>query len=106
MRTALPLSKPFRVASFLLLGFFVALTTADAQQKLPALKPVGYVNDFANVLSQSTKFQLTALCREVDQKAHAQIAVVTVKSLDGRPIEEFSVDLATKWGIGPKQSQR
>jgi uncharacterized protein len=106
MRTALPLSKPFRVACFLLLGFFVALTTAFAQQKPPALKPVGYVNDFANVLSQSTRFQLTALCTEVDQKAHAQIAVVTVKSLDGRPIEEFSVGLATTWGIGPKQSER
>jgi len=106
MRTALPLSKPFRVASFLLLGFFVALTTAFAQQKPPALKPVGYVNDFANVLSQSTRFQLTALCTEVDQKAHAQIAVVTVKSLDGRPIEDFAVELFKQWGIGPKQSER
>jgi len=106
MRTTFPLSKPCRFACCLLFIFFAALTTADAQQKLPALKPVGYVNDFASVLSQSTKFQLTALCREVDQKAHAQIAVVTVKSLDGRPIEEFSVGLATKWGIGPKQSER
>jgi len=106
MQTILPLSKQFRFACCLLLGFLVALITADAQQKLPALKPVGYVNDFANVLSQSTKFQLTALCTEVDQKAHAQIAVVTVKSLDGRPIEDFAVELFKQWGIGPKQSER
>jgi len=106
MRTALPLSKPSRFVCCLLLGFFVAPASAHAQQKPPALKPVGYINDFASVLSQSTKFQLTALCTEVDQKAHAQIAVVTIKSLDGRPIEQFSVDLATKWGIGPKQSER
>ena len=106
MRTALPLCKPFRFACCLLLGFFLALATAHAQQKPPALKPVGYINDFASVLSQSTKFQLIALCTEVDQKAHAQIAVVTVKSLDGRPIEDFAVALFKQWGIGPKQSDR
>jgi uncharacterized protein len=49
---------------------------------------------------------LTATCTEVDQKAHAQIAVVTVTSLDGKPIQDYSFDLATKWGVGPKQSNR
>jgi uncharacterized protein len=62
--------------------------------------------DLAGVLSQSAKDQLTALCTEVDQKAQAQIAVVTVKSLDGRPIEDYSIDLATRLGIGPKKSDR
>jgi uncharacterized protein len=62
--------------------------------------------DLAGVLSQPAKDQLTALCTEVDQKAQAQIAVVTVKSLDGRPIEDYSIDLATRLGIGPKKSDR
>jgi uncharacterized protein len=57
-------------------------------------------------LSQSAKDQLTALCTEVDQKTQAQIAVVTVKSLGGRPIEDYSIDLATRLGIGPKKSDR
>ncbi len=70
------------------------------------IKPTGYVMDSADVLSQSAKDQLTALCTEVDQKAQAQIAVVTVKSLDGRPIEDYSIDLATRLGIGPKKSDR
>jgi uncharacterized protein len=83
-----------------------AFATAISAQKLDDLKPQGYVNDFANVLSPSAKNQLTALCTEVDQKAQAQIAVVTVKSLGGRPIADFSVDLATRWGIGPKQKAR
>jgi uncharacterized protein len=106
MRTSQPLSKPFRTACFLLLAIFAVADNAYAQPKAPALKAVGYVNDFANVLSQTTKFQLVALCTEVDQKAHAQIAIVTVQSLEGRPIDEFSLDLATKWGIGPKQLAR
>jgi len=82
---------------------FLASWVAHAE-KTDQLKPQGYVNDFAGVLSPSAKAQLTALCTEVDQKAKAQIAVVTVKSLDGQPVEDFTLDLATKWGVGPKQS--
>jgi len=66
----------------------------------------GYVNDFAGVLTDDAKARLTALCEEVDHKADAQIAVVTVRSLQGEPIEQFSIDLATHWGVGPKQKDR
>jgi uncharacterized protein len=83
---------------------FFVLSAAALAEKTDQLKPQGYVNDFAGVLSAPAKAQLTALCTEVDQKAHAQIAVVTVKSLGGQPVEDFTIDLATKWGVGPKQS--
>jgi len=92
----------FRAAVCLTLLLLVS-SVAHAE-KTDQLKPQGYVNDFAGVLSPSAKAQLTALCTEVDQKAKAQIAVVTVKSLDGQPVEDFTLDLATKWGVGPKQS--
>jgi uncharacterized protein len=95
-----------KAAAILLVCFgwlFLALG-AQAQNGLPKTKPTGYVNDFAGVLSQPARNLLTTLCTEVDQKAKAQIAVVTVKSLDGRPIEDYSIALATQWGIGPKQS--
>lgn len=98
--------RAFRTASLVLFSYFVAAGAARAQKGPDVLRPSGYVNDFANVLSQNARFQLTALCTEVDQKASAQISVVTIKSLDGQPIEQFSVDLATRWGIGPKQSAR
>ena len=78
----------FRAAVCLTLLFFVS-SVAHAE-KTDQLKPQGYVNDFAGVLSPSAKAQLTALCTEVDQKANAQIAVVTVKSLDGQPVEDFT----------------
>ncbi len=92
----------FRAAVCLTLLFLVSAVARA--EKTDQLKPLGYVNDFAGVLSAPAKAQLTALCTEVDQKAHAQIAVVTVKSLDGQPVEDFTLDLATKWGVGPKQS--
>jgi uncharacterized protein len=83
----------------------LCVPAAHADQ-IKNLKPQGYVNDFAGVLSEQAKAKLTALCTEVDQKAHAQIAVVTISSLEGESIEQFSIDLATAWGVGPKQSAR
>jgi uncharacterized protein len=66
------------------------------------LSPTDYVNDFAGVLDQSTIAQLDNICQQIDQKAHAQIAVVTIKSLDGSDIESYAVALFKKWGIGSK----
>jgi uncharacterized protein len=99
-RARLPL-RTWALFVFILLG--AASLFAQAQDQL---KISGYVNDFANVLSAATRTQLTELCTEVNQKAQAQIVVVTVKSLGGRPIEDYSIDLATRLGIGPKQSNR
>ncbi len=66
------------------------------------LRPTGYVNDFARVLDSRATAQLEYICQQIDQKAHAQIAVVTVNSLDGSDVESYAVDLFKKWGIGSK----
>ena len=70
------------------------------------LQPTGYVNDFAHVLDQSTVAQITDICRQIDEKAHAQIAIVTINSLDSSDIESHAVDLFKKWGIGAKSTNR
>src|SRR5450631_3410999 len=82
----------------------------DTVAALPT--PTGYVNDFAGVLSQETRQSLEDLCTEVDQRTHAQIAVVTVKSIDpdksgATPtIEEFATALEDKWKVGKKGTDR
>jgi uncharacterized protein len=92
-------------ASFCSLSFLVAICSSAlwAQFQVPA-KPTAYVNDYANVLSPGAKTELEALCTEINDKAKAQIFIVTVKSLDGKTKEDYSLDIATKWGVGPKQS--
>ncbi len=77
---------------------------AERVQDLPA--PTNYVNDFAGVLSPQTQASLNALCAQVDRQAHAQIAVVTIKSLDGEPIENFATALEDKWKVGKKGTDR
>src|ERR1700735_2553709 len=79
--------------------------TAESVSSLPA--PTGYVSDFAGVLSPSTKYNLENLCTQVDRQAQAQIAVVTIKTLDNdQSIEEFATALEDKWKVGPKGTDR
>jgi uncharacterized protein len=75
-------------------------------ERVEDLRPTNYVNDFAGVLSPQTQQSLNALCAQVDRQAHAQIAVVTIRSLDGISIEEFATALEEKWKVGPKGSDR
>lgn len=63
-------------------------------------RPVGFVNDFADVLSSETEEalngQLTAFARDESN----EISVVTIASLEGDTIENFAVQLFKEWGIG------
>jgi uncharacterized protein len=82
----------------------VSLALFLRAEPISQLNPTGYVNDFAHVLDQTTIAQLENICQELDQKAHAQIAVVTIKSLDGSDIESYAVALFKKWGVGSKST--
>jgi uncharacterized protein len=77
-----------------------------AAEPIASLRPTNYVNDFAGVLDASTQARLNALCQQVDHKAQAQIAVVTVKSVDGQDVVSYAVALYQKWGIGAKGKDR
>lgn len=85
---------------------FLALPLyAQSVASLP--KPTNYVNDFAHVLSPGTVAQLDSICAQLDHsKANAQIAVVTVNSLDGDYAADYAYQLENKWKMGRKGSDR
>ncbi len=90
-------------------GFFFAARPVGGEsvdKVADQAKATGYVTDLAGVLSQPAKDQLITLCTEVAQKTQAEVAVVTIKSLEGRPIEDYSHDLAERLGLGPKGQGR
>lgn len=64
----------------------------------------GYVTDLAEVLSPEAEAKITQIAEELDQKTKAQIAVLTVPTLDGTPIETASLQTARTWGVGSKQA--
>lgn len=84
---------------------WLAVSNAHAE-KISDLKPTGYVNDFAGVLSPGTRSHLEQLCTEVDQQAHAQIAVVTIHTTGDDTIDDYAVRLEEKWKVGQKGTDR
>jgi uncharacterized protein len=94
------------VAILILFLFTVTPAAAAHAEQWQKLNVQGYVNDFAGVLDPATVEKLTRLCTEVDQKAKAQIAVVTIKSLEGDAVEDFANHLFQKWGVGYKGTDR
>jgi uncharacterized protein len=90
----------------LLACFIVFATIPLIAEPIASLNAKDYVNDFAGVLNGSAVTRLNDLCLQVDQKAHAQIAVVTVKTLDGQDPVTYAVALYQKWGIGAKGKDR
>ncbi len=90
----------------LLLLAVLGLTCLLPAEQVKQLKPTGYVDDFAGVLDAESAQRITQICSQIKQKAQAQIAVVTIHSLDGSDIESFAVDLYKQWGIGAKSTNR
>ena len=82
--------------------YFLAAATGVCDD-INKISPTGYVTDLAGVIPQATKQRLETLCTELEQKTGAQMAVVTVKSLDDRPAEDYAVDLFKHLGVGAKK---
>lgn len=60
------------------------------------------VNDYANMLTSHTKRQLDAMLHQLEQTDSTQITVLTISSLEGEVIEEFSIRVVEQWKIGQK----
>jgi len=62
----------------------------------------GRVNDFAQIFSSDFKSSLEQKLSQIETNTTDQIAVVTVKNLQGTTIEDFAEQLFKSWGIGQK----
>ena len=88
----------------LILGIFLGLgpTGPDAASAADYPSPVGYINDFAGIISPEAEKVMSAVASEVKAKTGAEISVVTIATTGGVEIEPYSVDLYMSWGIGEK----
>ena len=67
-----------------------------------AFGPQGYVSDFAGVVDAGGKKQLDAYCAAVEQATGAQIALVTIASLQHEPIEDVTHAIFRAWNLDQK----
>jgi len=87
--------------------FFIALVQVVPFGNLLAI-PVpalsGRVNDYASMISAPTRAEIEAKLQQLEATESTQIVILTVPSLQGDPIENFSIKVAEAWKIGHKGS--
>jgi uncharacterized protein len=79
----------------------LAVATAAAID-ISKLQPQGYVSDFAGVVDARSKADLEKYARLVKERTGAELAFVTVDTLDDDPIEDVANKLYAQWGVGVK----
>lgn len=86
----------------LLAGLALALALPAAALEVPYL--TGRVVDEARLLDDASAKALGATLKAYEEKTGRQIAVLTLPSLEGEPLEDFSIKVARTWKLGRKGS--
>ena len=101
--------KSFPIAAILGLSLAVAACAARPARAEspgdianPQAARRSFVADNADVLDATTERKLDDLINGVKSRTGAEIAVVTVKNLGGRSVEDFANQLLVSWKIGAK----
>lgn len=71
-----------------------------AALEVPTLK--GRVNDYGAMLPPEAKSRIETLLKDLEEKDSTQVVVLTVPSLAGDSLEDFSMRVAERWKIGRK----
>jgi len=79
----------------------LALLAVGFAQEIP--KPVGHVNDFAGIIPKEMTERLETKLRAYKTETSNEVSVVTVKSLSGMSVEDYTVRLAKAWGVGNRK---
>jgi uncharacterized protein len=93
--------RAFVRAASTLVSTFLLIAAAQALD-ITKLKPTGYVNDFAHVMDAASVQRLATYCGAVERSTGAQMAIVTIDTLDGDDVADVASKLYHQWGIGKK----
>jgi uncharacterized protein len=91
--------KSFICLILAVLGLVLGIRFTEATT-VPQL--TGRVNDYAAMLSPATKQQLENVLAKLEQEDSTQLAVLTITSLEGAVLEEYSLKVAEAWRLGQK----
>ena len=90
------------IPGILLIVVIISAALPLAALDVPPLK--GHVNDYANMLKDPTSAPyLENKLAEFEKNDSTQIVVLTIPTLKGEPIEEYSMKVAETWKIGQKK---
>ena len=80
--------------------FLIGLLFSFSALALPVPTLVSPVMDEANILNSQEKSQLDQKIRDIHKKGIIQITVLTIPSLEGEILEDYSIKVVDKWKLG------
>jgi uncharacterized protein len=80
----------------------VLLAQSTGVDQLFPAQPVGYVNDFASVVDPASQSAMEDLLGRLRNATGAEVAVVTLPTIDDRSPNEVGVAIIRRWGIGAR----
>ncbi len=84
-----------------LLGVFLMLGGMVRALEIPSPNSDFYVYDGAGVISEQAEREFVERSKALEASASgAQVVLVTLPSLEGESLEDFSLELGREWGIG------
>ncbi|KPL18710.1 MAG: hypothetical protein AMJ92_06730 [candidate division Zixibacteria bacterium SM23_81] len=89
-----------RILLLTICGLLLLLGPSWGQEEFP--DPLGYVSDFAGIISDQDEARMTSVISELREKTTAEIAVVTMPDIGGQSEEIYANKLFRAWGLGVK----
>lgn len=116
-KTGFFMNRKLRIAAFVIgctFGLFLTLSAILDNDKITRDKPVkaekltsqelgqmtSRVMDIAGVFSPEETEKLLKTIKEVETSTGGEVVVLTIMSLNGQNLEQFSYDTASRWAIG------
>ena len=95
-------SSIFHLRSLVLVTLFLTIVhyTLASALEVPPLR--GQINDYAGLIPADRAQALESRLAAFEKETAHQIAVLTIPSLEGDPLEDFSIKVAEAWKIGQK----
>jgi uncharacterized protein len=92
-----------RPAVFMAILFLCLVVGSVSHATSVPEKPLRYVVDLAGIIDDAAENRLNGYLQELEQKTTAQEVILTIPSLEGESIEDFSITIAhDKWKLGQK----
>ena len=91
-----------RIRRFILLSLILLLFPFKVTAlEVPRL--AGYVNDLAAVISPDVELKIENFLRGFEASDSTQLVILTIESLEGESLEEYSLKVVDSWKIGQKE---
>lgn len=95
------MKRKILIAAIFLLG--ILLVGCGEKEAFPKPTEYFFVNDFADVLTDTHEAEIVSKAAALEDKTTAQVVVVTIESLDGQEPADYALQLGREWGVGDEE---